>query len=104
MKKLGWPTLLCNTLTVGPDGTIIDYNLRQQDGKPKVARALKSLNYKVIGIGYSYNDITMLKQADKGLLFKPPENVIKEYPEFPVSRNYDELKKHLSKILNADSG
>ncbi len=100
MKQLGWPTLLCNTLTTGSDGIITDYNLRQQDGKPKVVKALKGLNYKVIGIGDSYNDITMLKQADKGLLYKPPENVINEYPEFPVSTNYDELKSHLSKILN----
>jgi phosphoserine/homoserine phosphotransferase len=99
IEKLGWPTLFCNTLTIASDGMIADYNLRQQDGKQKVARALQNLNYKVVAIGDSYNDITMLKAAEKGILFRPPDNVKEEYTQFPVAIGYDELKMHIQKIL-----
>lgn len=99
IEKLGWPTLFCNTLTIGTDGMIADYNLRQNDGKQKVVKALQTLNYRVIAIGDSYNDITMLKAAEKAILFRPPENVKEEYTEFPVAFGYDELKKHIQKIL-----
>lgn len=92
MEKLGWPTLFCNTLTIGPDGSIADYNLRQKDGKCKAVLSLKRLNYTVIAIGDSYNDITMMKQADTAFLFRPPDNVKEEFPEFPVSYKYYELK------------
>ena len=99
IEKLGWPTLFCNTLTIDTEGMIADYNLRQKDGKRKVARALRNLNYEVIAIGDSYNDITMLKEAEKGILFRPPDNVIEEFAEFPVAVTYDELKQHIQKIL-----
>mgnify|MGYP003565348863 CR=1 FL=1 len=99
IEKLGWPTLFCNTLTIDSKGMIADYNLRQQDGKQKVAMALQALNYKVIAIGDSYNDITMLKAAENGILFRPPDKVKEEYTEFPVALTYDELKKHIKKIL-----
>ena len=99
MKKLGWPTLFCHTLSIAPDGSIIGYNLRQQDSKRHAVISLKSLYYKVIGVGDSYNDITMLKEADTGLLYNPPENVKNEFPEFPVSYSYDELKAILQNIL-----
>lgn len=99
MKKLGWPTLFCHTLSIAPDGSIIGYNLRQQDSKRHAVISLKSLYYKVIGVGDSYNDITMLKEADIGLLYNPPENVKNEFPEFPVSYSYDELKAILQNIL-----
>ncbi|MBW2412827.1 MAG: bifunctional phosphoserine phosphatase/homoserine phosphotransferase ThrH [Deltaproteobacteria bacterium] len=99
IEKLGWPTLFCNTLTIDSEGMIADYNLRQQDGKQKVAKALQALNYSVIAIGDSYNDITMLKAADNGILFRPPDNVKEEYAEFPVAFAYDELEKHIKKIL-----
>ena len=99
MEKLGRPTLFCNTLTVMPDGSISGYNLRQPDGKKKVALALKSLNYRVIAIGDSYNDITMLKAADHAILYRPPDNVKKEYTEFPAAFNYDELKKRLLEMM-----
>src|SRR5210317_1759844 len=81
MEKLGRPTLFCNTLTVMPDGSIGGYNLRQPDGKKKVALALKSLNYRVVAIGDSYNDISMLKAADHAILYRPPDNVKREYTE-----------------------
>ncbi|MFH1991469.1 MAG: bifunctional phosphoserine phosphatase/homoserine phosphotransferase ThrH [Pseudomonadota bacterium] len=99
MKKLGWPTLFCHTLSIAPDGSIIGYNLRQKDSKRHAVISLKSLYYKVIAVGDSYNDITMLKEADTGLLYNPPENVKNEFPEFPVSYSYDELKIIFENIL-----
>ena len=101
LEKLGQPTLFCNTLSVETDGTISGYNLRQNDGKQKVAIALQSLNYRVIAIGDSYNDITMLKAAERAILYCPPENVKEEYTQFPVARTYDELKKAIQKIIKA---
>lgn len=99
MEKLGRPTLFCNTLSKAADGSISGYNLRQPDGKKKVALALKTLNYRVIAIGDSYNDITMLKAADHAILYCPPGNVKKEYKEFPTVLNYAELKNQLLKII-----
>ena len=100
MKKLERPTLFCNTLSVNTEGAITGYNLRQQDGKKKVALALKSLNYKVIAIGDSYNDITMLEAADYAILYRPPDNVLKEYDKFPAAFNYEALKEKLLYIMN----
>lgn len=100
MEKLERPTLFCNTLSIADDGAISGYNLRQADGKKKVAQALKDLNYRVIAIGDSYNDITMLKAADRAILYRPPENVAAEYQELPTAFNYDELKEQLLKVLD----
>jgi len=101
MEKLGYPTLFCNQLEVDNSGVIVDYHLRQKDGKRKAVIALKSLNFKVISMGDSYNDTTMLKEADVGILFRPPENVIKEFPQFVVFEEYDKLKDYLEqKILD----
>jgi phosphoserine/homoserine phosphotransferase len=99
MEKLDRPTLFCNTLSVNGDGSITGYNLRQQDGKKKVALALKSLNYQVIAIGDSYNDISMLQAADHAILYRPPDNVMQEYNEFPTAFNYEELKERLLAIM-----
>ena len=99
MQKLGWPTLFCHHLTVGQDDTILGYNLRQKDSKFKAVGALKALNYSVLSIGDSYNDITMLNEADHGFLFRPPENVKQEYPNFPVSETYEELKEKMEPVL-----
>ncbi|MBU2488188.1 MAG: bifunctional phosphoserine phosphatase/homoserine phosphotransferase ThrH [Proteobacteria bacterium] len=99
MEKLGFPTLLCNTLEVDDSGRVTGYRLRQADGKRHVVRAVKSLNYRVVAMGDSYNDISMLKEADAGVLFRPPENVIREFPQFPVTHNYDELKAALIPAL-----
>jgi phosphoserine/homoserine phosphotransferase len=100
MKKLGRPTLLCHSLTVDAGGMIISYDLRQPQAKEKTTLAMKSLNYQVIAMGDSYNDIAMLKAADRGLLFRPPENVIREFPEFPVTHDYGSLKKLIKAIIN----
>ena len=104
LEKLDQPTLFCNTLSVADDGAISGYNLRQQDGKKKVALALKSLNYRVIAIGDSYNDITMLKAANHGILYRPPDNVQSEYTEFPTTFTYDELKEQLLRTIDHHQG
>ena len=101
LEKLGWPTLFCNTLSVAADGTISGYNLRQKDGKKKVANALKNLNYKVIAIGDSYNDITMLQAAECSILYRPPPNVKAQFPQFPVTLNYQELKSEIKRIVGS---
>ena len=94
-KSLDYPTLFCNDLIVNSKGDITGYQLRQKDGKTKAVSALKKLNFKVIAAGDSYNDTGMLQEADAGILFCPPDNVIKEFPQFPVSRNYEEFKNTL---------
>ena len=100
MKRLGWPTLFCNSLSIDPDGYIAGYNIRLNDGKRKAVLALKNLNYKIIAFGDSYNDITMLKEADTGILFRPPDNVKNEFPELLVSYSYDQLKNIIKDTLN----
>jgi len=98
METLEHPTLFCNELIVNDDGCITNYRLRQPDGKTKAVTALKGLNFKVIAAGDSYNDTGMLKVADAGILFRPPDNVIEEFPQFPVTHTYDEFKKTLADI------
>ena len=100
MAQLGWPTILCHYLTIGADGAIADYNLRQEEMKFNAVRSLKSLNFEVLSIGDSYNDISMLKTADYGFLFRPPDNVMQEFPQFPVSTTYNDLKQKLAPILS----
>jgi phosphoserine / homoserine phosphotransferase len=100
MKKLGWPTLFCHSLSIDAGGMIASYDLRQPRAKEKTTLALKSLNYQIIAMGDSYNDIAMLKAADRGLLFRPPENVVREYPEFPVTHDYGCLKELIRAIIN----
>jgi phosphoserine/homoserine phosphotransferase len=99
MEKLGRPTLFCHNLTVDDSGMVTHYNLRQPDPKKKVVLALKSLQYKVIAFGDSYNDVTMLNEADKGILFSPPANVIEDYPNLQVTNDYKELKEALLPYL-----
>ena len=95
MKQLDYPTLFCHQLVINKYGEIIDFKLRQKDQKTKAVKALQSLNFKVISAGDSYNDTGMLQQADSGILFCPPENVIKEFPQFPVALDYNEFKSLL---------
>ncbi|MDA8124992.1 MAG: bifunctional phosphoserine phosphatase/homoserine phosphotransferase ThrH [Deltaproteobacteria bacterium] len=99
MARLGWPTLYCNYLTVDEHNMITGYHLRQPDQKKKVVKALKSLNYTVVAFGDSYNDINMLKEAHQGILFRPPQKVKDDFPQFPVAHEYTELKKLLEKHL-----
>ena len=92
MKQLDYPTLFCHQLVIDNKGSIIDFHLRQEDQKTKAVKALQGLNFKVISAGDSYNDTGMLKQADSGILFCPPESVIKEFPQYPIAKNYSEFK------------
>ena len=100
MVKLNMPTLLCHHLTTDANNMIIDYNLRQPNAKQKVTQAFQSLNYKVIAVGDSYNDLTMLRQANAGILYNPPQNVIDENSDLPIVRSYDELKEKILGIVN----
>jgi phosphoserine/homoserine phosphotransferase len=93
MRQLGYPTLFCHNLEVDDSGMIVDYHLRLPDPKRRGVRAFHDLNLKVIAAGDSYNDTNMLLEADAGILFRPPENVIREFPQLPVARDYDELRK-----------
>ncbi len=97
MKQLDYPCLFCNSLEVNAKNEIINYHLRLKDQKTQSIKALQDLNFKVIAAGDSYNDTGMLKQAHHGILFKPPQNVIDEFPQFPVTKNYAELKAAFEK-------
>jgi phosphoserine/homoserine phosphotransferase len=93
MKQLGYPALLCHKLEVNGEGRITDYTLRQRDPKRQSVRAFQLLNYRVIATGDSYNDTTMLTQAESGILFHAPDNVIAEFPQFPAVHTYEDLKQ-----------
>lgn len=97
MRQLDWPTLFCHKLEVAADGTITDYKLRQPDQKRAAIKAFHSLNYRCIAAGDSYNDTNMLGEAEQGILFDAPENVIREFPQFPVTTTYEELKAEIRK-------
>jgi phosphoserine / homoserine phosphotransferase len=99
MKQLGRPTLFCHSLVMDETNRIIDYKLRQPDPKKKTVEALQGLKYEVIAMGDSYNDTSMLKQAEVGILFRPPQNVIDDFPELPVVYDYEELKAILVKYI-----
>jgi phosphoserine/homoserine phosphotransferase len=96
MEQLGRPNIFCNDLVVDKKGFISGYRLRQKNGKEKAVRALKSIGYRVHAAGDSYNDITMLKAADKGVLFNPPVNIVREFPRFSVAKNYTALLSRLA--------
>lgn len=98
MRQLGWPTLFCHQLEIAEDGRIADYALRQQDQKRHAVEAFRSLNFHVIAAGDSYNDTSMLAAAHAGILFRPPDNVIREFPQFPVTQSYDELRKAIEEV------
>ena len=92
MRKLGRPTLFCNSLVVDGAGRIVDYRLRIPDGKRRAVEALRALAFRVVAAGDSYNDTTMLSAADAGILFRPPANVVADFPQFPVTATYAELR------------
>jgi phosphoserine/homoserine phosphotransferase len=92
LRQMGWPTLFCNRLIVEND-RIAGYELRMPDQKKNSVAALQTLNYNVIAAGDSFNDTTMLKQADHGILFHAPDNVVKLFPQFPAVNEYDELRR-----------
>jgi phosphoserine / homoserine phosphotransferase len=93
MRQLGWPTLLCHRLITDENGRVVDYKLRQADPKRASVKALHSLNYRVIAAGDSYNDTTMLSEAEVGILFHAPQNVIEEFPQFRAEHTFEDLRR-----------
>ena len=92
MRQLGWPTLLCHRLVVDSAGKVTDYTLRQKDPKRQCVKAFRGLNFRVVAAGDSYNDTSMLDEADAGILFRAPDNVIAEFPQYPAVHSYDALR------------
>lgn len=92
MRQLGWPTLFCHRLITDSEGRVVDYKLRQEDPKRASVKAFHSLNYRVIAAGDSYNDTTMLGEADVGILIHAPQNVIDEFPQFRSVESHEALK------------
>jgi phosphoserine/homoserine phosphotransferase len=97
MRQLGFPALLCHKLETNEKGRVVDYKLRQANPKRQSVLAFKSLYYRVIAAGDSYNDTTMLAEADAGILFHAPENVIREFPQFPAVHTFADLKREFIK-------
>jgi phosphoserine/homoserine phosphotransferase len=102
MRQLGFPTLFCHRLVTDEEGRVIDYKLRQADPKRQSIRALQTIYYRTIAAGDSYNDTTMLAEADAGILFKSPKNVIEEFPQFPAVHTFEDLKKEFIKASNRE--
>ncbi len=98
LRQLGWPVLLCHRLVVD-NGRITGYQLRMPDQKREAVRALQSINYRVIAAGDSFNDTSMLGQADHGILFRAPENVARQFPQFPAVESHAALLKLIQTLL-----
>ena len=101
MRQLGWPTLLCHRLESDLAGRITDYQLRMPDQKRAAVKAFHELRFRVIAAGDSYNDVAMLMEADAGILFRPPDNVVREFPQFPVALDYDAMRVHFEQAATA---
>ena len=91
MKQLDWPTIFCHDLEIDGEGRVVNYRLRQPDQKRKAVEAFRGLNYSIIAAGDSYNDTTMLGEADKGFLFRAPDIVKNQFPQFKSAEEYEEL-------------
>lgn len=98
MMKLSLPTLFCHNLEINQNGRIIDYHLRLKDHKRKAVESLKNLNFTVYAAGDSYNDTSMLEAADRGILFKAPDNVKNEFPQFPFVDSYKLLRQEIDRL------
>ena len=99
MKQLGLPTLFCHSLEADAEGILVNYHLRMPDQKREAVKRFKELNFKVVAAGDSYNDTAMLGEAHGGILFHPPENVVREFPQYPVVRDYDALRAEIDKAF-----
>ncbi len=91
MKKLGWPTIFCNTLEVAPDGTVTGYKMRVAQSKLSTVKALQSVGFDTIAAGDSFNDLAMIQASKAGFLFRSTEQIKKDHPELPAFESYDEL-------------
>lgn len=99
MRQLNWPTIFCHELVIDNEGRIRDYKLRKADHKRETVKRLHELNFNVVAAGDSYNDTTMLAEAEQGILFCPPQNVIEEFPQFPVAKTYAELRTQIDSAI-----
>ena len=99
MAKLDYPSLFCHELVIAADGKVADYKLRMADQKRKAVEAFKSLNFKVVSTGDSYHDLSMLRAADRAVLYRPTEKFAAENSDLPVARDYDGLKSAFSKFF-----
>ena len=97
MEQIHFPTIFCHTLGIDDEGLIADYFLRQNDQKRHAVSALKSLGFRVVAGGDSYNDVSMLQEADAGIFFCPPASIVQEYPQFPVASTYQEFQEHIGR-------
>lgn len=100
MRQLGHPTLLCHKLSIDENGMVENYHIRQKDPKRQAVKAFHNLNFRVIAAGDSYNDTSMLSEADEGILFRPPQNVIEEFPQFPVVTDYNHFRDAFKQASN----
>ncbi|MGE4453573.1 MAG: bifunctional phosphoserine phosphatase/homoserine phosphotransferase ThrH [Sphaerochaeta sp.] len=91
MRQLNWPTIWCNNLEVDTQNRIVRHRMRLHDGKKKAIQALKNLNYRTFAAGDSYNDLTMIEEADGGCLFRAPQNILDSYPHLQIAETYDEF-------------
>ena len=102
MRQLGWPVILCHRLVVDDAGKVAGYQLRQKDAKRQCVKAFRELQFRVIAAGDSYNDTTMLAEADAGILFRAPDNVIAEFPQYPAVQSYGALRQEFIKASRRD--
>lgn len=102
MEKLGMPTIFCHSLEVADDGEITGFNIRIDDQKAKTVKALQSLGFKVIASGDSFNDLSMIQQADEGFLFRTTENIKESYPDVKAFETYDELLSEIRGLVKAE--
>lgn len=99
MKKLGWPTIFCNTLEVAPDGTVTGFRLRAPKTKLVTVKAFQSIGYDTIAFGDSYNDLDMIKASKAGFLFRTTDQIKKDYPDIPAFEEYDDLLAAIKEVL-----
>ncbi len=99
MRQLAWPTLFCHSLEIDADGVVVDYHLRMPEQKREAVKRFREMNFTVVAAGDSYNDTKMLAEAHAGILFHPPENVIREFPQYPVTRTYAELREQIDQAF-----
>ena len=104
MRQLAWPTLFCHSLETDAAGRVVNYHLRMPEQKREAVKRFRELNFTVVAAGDSYNDTAMLGEAHAGILFHPPENVIREFPQYPVTQNYDELRAEIDKAFARVAG
>ena len=95
MRQLAWPTLFCHSLETDAEACVVDYHLRMPEQKREAVKRLREMNFTVVAAGDSHNDTAMLGEADAGILFHPPQNVIREFPQYPVTLDYDALRREI---------